>query len=785
MNKHVILMGAAAALLLSCAREADFAEIQPGETITFTAGWADAETRTILQPDGTSVWWEPAAQVNMFFGDKASAKFTSSNGQPQAIVDFLGSLPISVGSVETENPPHAYWAVYPYNAANTCDGESMTLTVPATQTAAAGTFDNKMFPSIATSTNFYLAFYNVCGGVRFTVYNEGILSVSFKANNGEPLAGKVQVGFDGVPVVKNVIEGTDEVTVNAPDGGFVPGTYYFAALLPQTLTKGMSLTFRNSDGKVATTSLENSITVNRSRFGKLDEKDKDLTFVDDGSSHDPTDAIVFADPKVKEKLVAAFDTNSDGVLSYAEAAAVTSGADVKAAFGAIKTYKSFNEFQYFTGVTTIPDYMFENWSLVTCISLPSGLTTIGRFSFKNCKSLDAIIIPETVSSIGAYAFSNCSSLTSMFLPRRISIINEGLFSGCSNLSSIVYSDSVSNICMAAFEGCSSLLSVSLPESMTQIGTRMFMDCSSLTSIFIPESVTYIGDSAFSGCSELASVLIPDGVISIGSCAFFGCSSLSSIVVPDGVKDISGSLFENCSNISYVKIPEDVSYIGESAFSGCSNLSSIQIPETVTTIGNYAFKNCSSLTSVEIPESVLLINEGTFSGCKALASVVIPESVTSIGKYAFKDCRALHEITIPDTVTSIGVSAFSTSGLTSIIIPDGITTIESQTFYTCDQLTSITLPDSITSIGMGAFHQCYALSSVIIPRNVTRINQNAFFHCDALSSVYVLAINPPQGSTDMFPRQDSCIIYVPSESLDAYKAAYYWKTYANRIQAMAD
>lgn len=618
MNKHVILLSAAAVLLFSCSREADQA-ILPGETITFTAAWAGAdETRTILQSDGTSVWWDAAEQINVFFSDKASGKFTSTNSQPQAIVDFQGSLPIVVGSVETENPAHAYWAVYPYNTANTCDGESVTLTVPSTQTAKEGTFADKMFPSIATSTNFYLAFYNVCGGVRFTVANEEIASVTFKANNGESLAGKVKVGFEGVPVVKSVVEGVSEVVVNAPTGGFVPGKYYFAALLPQTLSKGMSLTFKKEDGKVASTSLENSITINRSRFGKMEEKDNGLEFKDDGSGHNPTDNIVFADEALKIRLVARFDSNDDGELSYEEAAAVTSIEGVLS----IKTISSFDEFQFFTGVKTIPNDLFREWTELTCITLPPNIISIGRMAFYGCSSLKSIIIPERVSSLGAWSFAYCPNLESIVIPEGISKFEIGVFEGCSGLKSIV-----------------------LPESVTNIGDQFFMGCSNLVTVRIPESVTSIGASAFLGCSSLTSVNIPEGVTSINLQTFADCSSLESIVIPDSVTSFGGSAFRGCSSLQSIVIPENVTSITWSAFSGCSSLVSITIPEKVTSIGDSAFSDCTSLISAIIPESVTKIEWSAFSGCSSIVSIIIPKNVTSIGDKAFSGCSGLTSITV--------------------------------------------------------------------------------------------------------------------------------------------
>lgn len=283
MNKVVVFWFVAVALFLSCDRKDVVDETKDDRTVTFTAGWADSDpTKTDLQQDGASVLWDAAEQIQVFFDDKASGKFTSTNAQPQAVVDFQGSLPIAVGSVGADNPARSYWAVYPYNASDTCDGESVTLTIPYIQTASEGTIDKAVFPAIATSTDFQLAFYYVCGGVRFSVAKEGITSVSFKSNDNAPLVGKAQVGFDahGTPVVKRLSDGIGEVTVKPREGGFVPGKYYFVSLIPQTLAKGMTMTFKAEDKKVASVLLNQSITINRSRFETVDETDGIIDITD-------------------------------------------------------------------------------------------------------------------------------------------------------------------------------------------------------------------------------------------------------------------------------------------------------------------------------------------------------------------------------------------------------------------------------------------------------------------------------------------------------------------------
>ena len=270
---------------LSCTRELDI-ETPVSQKYVFEAVWADgSDTRTALQSDGTSVWWTTGEEINVFYGSIASGKFVSTNTEPAALTSFSGSLPVVTGTVEGGHSAPAFWGVYPYDAANTCDGETVTLTVPASQPATDGTFADKFFPAVAVSQDFALAFYNVCGGARFSVANAGIYAVTFEAVGGENLVGKVKVGFgsDGKPVVRQVSEGSAEVTVNAPAGGFVPGKYYFAAFLPGTLSQGIKITYRTTTQSASITN-SNSLTVNRSRFGTIDRKDEGLTFVDGGGA---------------------------------------------------------------------------------------------------------------------------------------------------------------------------------------------------------------------------------------------------------------------------------------------------------------------------------------------------------------------------------------------------------------------------------------------------------------------------------------------------------------------
>ena len=324
--------------------------------------------------------------------------------------------------------------------------------------------------------------------------------------------------------------------------------------------------------------------------------------------------------------------------------------------------------------------------------------------------------------------------------------------------------------------------------VTTIGDPAFAFCYDLTSVTIPDSVTAIGEGAFYYCTSLTSVTIPDSVTSIGVRAFRNCESLTSVTIPDSVTAIGNLAFYYCSNLESVTIPDSVTAIGDSAFADCWSLTSVTIPDSVTTIGDEAFSWCSNLQEFKgkfaSEDGRCLIVDGTLNSFApaGLTEYTIPNSVTTIEYGAFRSCISLTSVTIPDSVTKIGSYAFKNcNSLTSVTIPDSVTKIGECAFYGCSSLTSVTIPDSVTFIGKETFRDCSSLTSVTIPDSVTYIGDWAFYDCRSLTSVYCKATTPPAGGSFIFSSNVSGRkIYVPMESVEAYKSASGWSKYADAI-----
>lgn len=296
--------------------------------------------------------------------------------------------------------------------------------------------------------------------------------------------------------------------------------------------------------------------------------------------------------------------------------------------------------------------------------------------------------------------------------------------------------------------------------------------SAMTSAFIGDCVTTIDNLCFSVSilgSHLTSVTIPNtvtrikgGVVKSGNSrviygAFTGCAKLKSITLPPNLDSIEGGSFYYCSELTSINFPSGITSIGDFAFWECTSLNvDVVLPSTCTSIGESAFE-ATLVKSL----SGGTINIGDAAFMRTPLQTINLEGGT-IGYEAFYGCTALTSCNLGN-VTSIGENAF----------------------YRCSGLTSITIPDSVTGIGDGAFQNCRSLTSITIPDSVANIGYGAFGYCTSLSSITVNEIAPINITLGeyAFYSTNNCPIYVPAQSVDAYKAASGWSTYASRITAI--
>ena len=240
-----------------------------------------------------------------------------------------------------------------------------------------------------------------------------------------------------------------------------------------------------------------------------------------------------------------------------------------------------------------------------------------------------------------------------------------------------------------------------------------------------------------------------------------------MTIGNGITRIRNTTFLNCSNLTKITIGKGVTEIEKATFSGCTGELIIN----------------SKIVEMDNPRSnydSYPINTGWLYGSN-FTKLTIGDNVTKVGDYTFYKCYSLTSVTIGKGVTSIGTSAFyRCSSLKDISFPDGLLYIGFGSFDSCTSLTSVTIPDSVTEIGSNAFKSCTSLKNVTIGEDVSWIGGEAFRDC-SLTSVYCKPITPPAGSNYMFADNPSDFkIYVPTASVDAYKADRYWSIYASYI-----
>lgn len=195
--------------------------------------------------DGLYVNWSKGDMIMLVYDGQAVRAETQESGSTSILSGTVGS------SFTEDNP---LYGVYPADNVVSSDRESVTITVPATQTGGGNGYDEKSVVVVARTISESLAFRTIGGGIKLNFQMSGVTKVELESVDGYALSGTAGIKWDeqSMPTVDEISNAHSILTFNAPEtSGFIPGKDYYISTLPCDVYGGYRLSIYREDGWVA------------------------------------------------------------------------------------------------------------------------------------------------------------------------------------------------------------------------------------------------------------------------------------------------------------------------------------------------------------------------------------------------------------------------------------------------------------------------------------------------------------------------------------------------------
>ena len=438
-----------------------------------------------------------------------------------------------------------------------------------------------------------------------------------------------------------------------------------------------------------------------------------------------------------------------------------------------------------------------------CLTIDDTKKAILR---KYAASSNDVVIPDSVklgedyykvSIIGKSAFANKTSITSLIIPSGVEGIDADVFSGCSKLTWIESKIESPIDISGKNVFANNTATLFIPKDKVAdyrakgwdflniyVGDRKETTIDGWTYVYstgdkkaILTKVNSVGkDVSINGSFKIGKDEYT--VTAIAEAVFKGKTNIENLTVSENIENIGANAFHGCEKIEKVELPSTLKVIGDNAFDGCSRLVSITCNgATPATVGADAFPSYNLTLNVSSDAVEIYKKDATWGQFTTILGIV-----TSISDEDADDNTADYVDTTPSedganpTVTLVdGSDVHDTFAIPETVLINNIAHV-------------------VTAIGANAFKNNTNLKEVTISSNITSIGESAFEGCKNLASITVYIVVPldlsapattrgkitRSGGSSIFEGVDkkTCILYVPSGSVDAYKAAPVWGDFEN-------
>lgn len=308
-----------------------------------------------------------------------------------------------------------------------------------------------------------------------------------------------------------------------------------------------------------------------------------------------------------------------------------------------------------TNQSILPDYAFNQCTMITSITLPKNLTCIKAYAFGDCTSLEKTIFTGSVNqwaqikfeanpieySENLYVDNKTKPISQIDWSNEFIEVSRGAFYKCGSLQKIIVGKNIkfkekdtNNYFSGyyAFEDCYNIISITVPTDLFEASGLSDLNPKDLHLTFGNQPIEL--SQAFFHSNLLTLSIANDSVSKIAISTFKNCSKLQNLTLPfvGSIKNNSGN-----SHFGYIfgatnsqdnddYIPGSLTNltitggnISSQAFAYIYQTVNIYL-NGVTRIESNAFLNAVGLSFIRLSKSIQYIGAEAFSGCSSLYSL---------------------------------------------------------------------------------------------------------------------------------------------------------------------